>query len=155
MQGARTGRDATRFSNLAVVFDDLSLRIAAKKERSGKLVEVSFGPTATAKSLFVLWPQTFPAWDGPMRSAFGYDGSGASYAAFVSDIHAKIAETEALCETRRVDLWALPAKIGRPAYTTVAQLVVEYYWITVTRGVSLPSQTTVAEWASWRDQQST
>ena len=113
---------------------------------------VSFGPTATAKTLFALKPRTFPAWDGPMRKAFLHDGTGESYTEFVKDIHRKIVETESYCRSQGFNLEELPAKLGRPAYTTVGQLIIEYYWITVTRGVSLPSKSAMREWLAWCDQ---
>lgn len=143
--------DLTRLGDLAGVFDSLSKRIAAEKIRKGQKLRVSFGPTATSKSLFALMPQTLPAWDGPMRKAFGYDHDGESYVQFVKDVHRKIAETGQWCQEWGFDLHDLPAKLRRPRYTTVAQLIIEYYWITVTRGVSLPPRDTVSEWLSWRD----
>ena len=144
--GSPANLDVTRLGDLARVFDSLSTRIAAKRTRKGRVVPVSFGPTATSKSLFALMPHALPAWDEPMRKAFGYDGDGESYVEFVKDIHRKIVETEQYCGSRGFNLEDLPAKLGRPAYTTVVQLMVEYYWITVTREVSLPSKDTVREW---------
>jgi hypothetical protein len=144
--------DGGDVDGLAGVFDSLSKRIAAKKTRKGQKLLVSFGPTATSKSLFALRPHALPAWDGPMRKAFGYDDGGDSYVQFAKDVHGKIAETGQWCRERGFDLYDLPAKLGRPAYTTVAQLIIEYYWITGTRGVSLPQRDVVSEWLSWGDQ---
>jgi len=143
--------DSMRLRDIARAFDLLSGSNAAEKTRQGVELQVSFGPTATSKSLFALMPNTLPAWDGPMRKAFDYDDDGASYAQFVEDVHGKIAETDQCCRERGLELVDLPAKLGRPAYTTVAQLVVEYYWITVTRGVSLPASDVLSEWLSWCD----
>jgi hypothetical protein len=150
--GSPANLDATRLGDLAGVFDSLSTSIAAKRTKNGNEVLVSFGPTATSKSLFALMPHTLPAWGEPMRKAFGYDGDGESYVEFVTDIQRKIVETEQYCGSRGFNLEDLPAKLGRPAYTTVCQLTIEYYWITVTREVSLPSKDTVREWLSWCDQ---
>ena len=152
LDGSRADLDVTRLGDLARVFDSLSTRIASKRTRKGRVVPVSFGPTATSKSLFALMPHALPAWDEPMRKAFGYDGDGESYVEFVKDIHRKIVETEQYCESRGVDLEDSPAKLGRPAYTTVVQLTIEYYWITVTRGVSLPTKSTMRERLAWCDQ---
>ena len=146
---SHAGLDGASHDDLARVFDSLSTCIAAKRIRSGREMLISFGPTATAKSLFALRPDTFPAWDAPIRTAVGHDGTGASYAAFVKDIHRKIVETQLYCGSRGLNLKDLPAKLRRPAYTTVVQLVIEYYWITITRGVSLPSPSTVKEWLTW------
>jgi hypothetical protein len=86
---------------------------------------VSFGPTATSKTLFALMPHTLFAWDGPMRKAFVHAGDGESYAQFVKDFHCKTAETAQYCGSRGFNLQELPAKLGRPAYTTVGQLIIE------------------------------
>lgn len=146
--GSPASLDVTRLGGLARVFNSLSNRIASKPTKKGKAVRVSFGPTATSKSLFALMPGALPAWDEPMRKAFGYDGKGASYVKFVKDIQRKIAETEQYCGSQGFTLEGLPAKLKRPAYTTVVQLIIEYYWITISRGVSLPSRDTVREWLS-------
>jgi hypothetical protein len=143
--------NVSRLSDLADAFDSLFPRIAAKPTKEGKEVLVSFGPTATSKSLFALMPHTLPAWDDPMRAAFGHGGDGESYVEFTKDIHNKIRETEQYCKSQGFDLEGLPAKLGRPPYTTLCQLVVEYYWITVTQKVSLPSKDTMRVWLSWCD----
>jgi hypothetical protein len=150
--GSRADRDMTRLGDLTTVFDSLSTCIAARKVRYGKEMLVSFGPTATSKTLFALRPDMLPAWDGPMRTAFGHHGGGESYAEFVEDIHRKIVETELYCQSRGFSLEDLPAKLERPASTSVVQLVIEYYWITITRGASPPSKSTVREWLAWCDQ---
>ena len=65
--------DSVRLGEVARAFDLLSDANAAEKTRQGVDLQVSFGPTATSKSLFALRPNMLPAWDGPMRKAFGYD----------------------------------------------------------------------------------
>jgi len=141
--------DARSRRDLAEVFDELSTSIAAHKMRKGRELHVSYGPTATAKTLFILRPDVFPAWDGPIRSALGYRGDGASYAQFTADVHAKIAESaEHYGEGRRL-LENLPEALGRPAYTTLTQLVADYYWITITRGVKLREREEISRWLSW------
>lgn len=143
--------NAARLRDLARAFDSLSKRTAAKRRtRNGKLSKVSFGPTASSKCLFALRPHLLPAWDDPMRTEFEHDdGTGASYVEFMKDVHAKIVETEQDWASRGLRLAEFPAKLGRPDFTTVAQLLVEYYWITVTRGVMLPSKATMREWLAW------
>jgi len=145
--GSPANLDVSRLDGLAKVFNSLAHRIASKPSKRGKQVQVSFGPTATSKSLFALMPHTLPAWDEPMRKAFGYDDNGASYVEFVKDVHRKIMQTEQCCRSRGFILEDFPARLGRPvAYTTVCQLIIEYYWITITRKVSLPSKDTAREW---------
>jgi hypothetical protein len=140
--------DETSRRRLSEVFDELSSSIAAHKVRKGRELSVSFGPTATSKTLFILRPDLFTAWDGAMRSACGYVGDGASYARFTADVHAKIAES-ATCSGGLPFLERLPEVLSRPPYTTLPQLVGEHYWITLTRGVELRSSEEIAEWLSW------
>lgn len=146
LDGPLADLDVRRLGDLAKVFNSLSRRTAAKRTRNGRVVRVSFGPTATSKSLFALMPRTLPAWDEPMREAFGCDNDGASYVEFVKDIQRKIVETEQCCRSQGFTLEDFPARLGRPAYTSVVQLIIEYYWITITREVSLPSKDTAREW---------
>ena len=142
--------DARSRRDLADVFDELSASIAARKMRKGRELRVSYGLTATAKTLFILRPSVFPAWDGPIRSELGYSGDGSSYAQFTADVHAKIAESAEQCGQGRPLLESLPKVLGRPAYTTLTQLVAEYYWITITRRVTLRSCEEVSRWLSWQ-----
>ena len=141
--GARSCRD------LADVFDELSTCVAARKMRKGRELLVSYGPTATAKTLFILRPALFPAWDGPIRCELGYQGDGASYAQFTADVHAKIAESAECCKQSGRILESLPRVLGRPTYTTLAQLVIDYYWITITRSVKLRGREEISRWLSW------
>jgi len=151
LDGPLVDLDVTRLDDLATAFDSLSSLTAAKRVRNGRDVLVSFGPTAASKALFALRPGTLPAWDRPIRKELGYDGKGESYVTFVKDLHSKLVETKLYCKQRGFNLEDLPAKLGRPAHTTVCQLIIEYYWITITRGVSIPSKSTVREWLAWGD----
>jgi hypothetical protein len=135
--------------DLVDVFNDLSARIIAKKSRKGAEVQVSFGPTATSKTLFVLRPSLFPAWDGPIRDKLRYCGDGDSYVEFLENVHDRIDECTGLSKPAGLDLDDLPGILGRPDYTTLAQLIVEYYWITITRGVSLRAPQEISVWLSW------
>ena len=117
--GAQSRRD------VADVFTELSTSIASRRTQNGRKVAVSFGPTATAKTLFILRPSLFPAWDRPMRDTFGYGDDGASYAQFTADVHAKIAESAEHCRQSGLCLESLPEVLGRPVYTTLPQLVID------------------------------
>jgi hypothetical protein len=145
----RQALDSASRRDLVDVFDELSTRIIAHRESKGRQIHVSFGPTATSKTLFVLRPSLFPAWDGPIREKLGYRGDGDSYARFVTDVHDKIDESSRHSKLGGFALESLPEMIGRPGYTTLVQLFVEYYWITLTRGVSLRSRDEISRWLSW------
>ncbi len=135
--------------DLIDVFDELSTHIVSRRTSKGGEVSVSFGPTATSKTLFVLRPNTFPAWDRPIRNKLGYEGDGESYAQFVEDIHSKIDESKQHFEQGGFAFASLPQQLRRPDRCTVVQLFAEYYWVTLTRGVSLRSRDEIVQWASW------
>jgi len=135
--------------HLIDVYDDLCARIISHKKRNGREVNVSFGPTATSKTLFVLRPRLFPAWDAAIRDKLGHRGDGESYARFVEHAHERIAALARLATSSGFALERLPKMLGRPEYTTPVQLVGEYYWITITRGVLLRSRDELSTWLSW------
>jgi hypothetical protein len=141
--------DSNSRHDLIDMFDDLSTRTIAHRRANGRDVLVSFGPTATSKTLFVLRPALFVAWDGAIRETLGYRGDGRSYARFAEDLREKIEESKRQARLGGLDLESLPKRLGRPSYTTLAQLFGEYYWITQTRRVSLRSQEEISKSLSW------
>lgn len=134
--------------DLAGVFDSLCSRTGAKRTQGREEQEVSFGPTATAKTLFALRPHVFIPWDEAMRQELRHDGSGASYVAFLKEARDGLVHLENECRAYGIDLDSLPERFGRP-HSTVAQLIDEYHWITITRRVTLPSRRTLKEWLAW------
>jgi hypothetical protein len=114
----------------------------------GKQSAVSFGPTAAAKILFVLRPKVFVAWDEPMRAGLRYDGSGHSYVHFLIRLREELLELEGQCRAFDLELTDLPEALGRPL-STPAQLMDEYYWAMITRGVVAPTRQQVARWLEW------
>lgn len=141
--------DEAYLEGLAKHFNALARRTAAKRIKGGKTGSVAFRSTATSKVLFALRPHAFPAWDRDMRDAFAYDGGGRSYVAFIRALQDKIAETERHSQVEGFRCEDLAERLSRPAYTTVGQLLIEYYWITVTRGVTPPSRSEVQRWLAW------
>lgn len=132
----------------ADAFDSLSAICAARKHRGGREILVSFGPTAAAKTLFVLRPHLFVAWDDPIRSKLGLDRSVASYMRFLDDARAKLQEAQKRCTGLGVDLDELAEVLGRGG-STAAELVNAYYWITLTKGVPLPDRAMLERWLVW------
>jgi hypothetical protein len=132
----------------ATVFDALSSICAAKGNRGEREILVSFGPTAAAKTLFILRPHFFVAWDAPVRGRLGLGRSGESYVRFLKDARNRLQQTQRCCERLGASLDGLPGKLGRPG-STAAELINAYYWITLARGVSLPDRTTLEQWLEW------
>ena len=148
----------------AGVFDSLAKKVACYRDTgrsaaaatgaapgaapASNKVAVTFGPTAAAKILFVLRPKVFVAWDEPIRAGLHYDGSGRSYVGFLIRLREELLDLREQCRAFSFDLEDLPDAIGRPL-STPAQLLDEYYWATVTRGVVAPTRKQLARWLEW------
>ena len=52
------------------------------------------------------------------------------------------------CQKFGIELQAIPDLVGRPS-ATPPQLVDEYYWATITRGVEVPPKEQLATWLEW------
>lgn len=132
----------------AELFDDLSTLPAREVVRNGSRFLISFGPTAASKTLFALHPHAFLAWDAVIRKGFSADGSGASYVRFLKASRHKASEIAEQCSRQGLDVEDFPKRLGRGDSTT-AQLIGEYYWITMTRNVKPPDAATLREWLAW------
>ena len=129
-------------------YDSLSRRIASHRTREGRSQAISFGPTGTSKILFAIRPHALPPWDDAIREGLGYDKSQASYVSFVRHVQSLLEELAGRCERRGFRLADLPKVLGRP-HSTVAKLIDEYYWVTLTKGCSPPDPGALRRWASW------
>lgn len=132
----------------AELFDRVSSLPAREGDRNGRRFPISFGPTAASKTLFALRPRVFLAWDEAIRQKFAADGSGASYIGFLKGVRDQLREIAEECSRHGIDLENVPKTLGRPE-STAAQLIGEYYWITVTRKLKPLGPTTLAEWLAW------
>ena len=129
----------------ADAYGDLSRRVACVRANG---VTATFGPVGAAKILFAIRPRLLPPWDTPIRERFGYNGSSASYLQFLKSTRVVLVELGAECEQHGFPLSELPARLERPQ-DTVPKLVDKFYWITITRGASLPPLSTVRQWLEW------
>jgi len=116
---------ATRFprvTDLIDVFEGL---------REQQLGSRCFGPVAASKTLFVLRPDLFVAWDNPMMNALGYrGGSGARYARFLNDVRERLERVQVLCRAQDYDIEELPKKLGeRHRACTPPELVNKELWV--------------------------
>lgn len=107
-----------------------------------------FGPTAASKALFALCPAVFVPWDAFIREGLVGGESGAAYIKFLKLMRDDLATIAGQCWSSGFDLEGLPEKIGRPK-STAAQLVGEYYWVTITRHAHMPNAETLRTWAEW------
>lgn len=111
------------------------------------------GPTATGKLLHILNPELFVMWDGPIIAHFrGINGIGDSphdYRAFMQNM-----KQDAIAVQQSFSV-AILTPSSQPGNTpeaylsqqmnynptkTIAKYLDEYYWVTITNGVSVPPQ---------------
>ena len=127
---------------------DLFDSLIGDMKRAASTRSLRFGPTAVSKTLFALRPRLFPAWDSAIRGAV-VDGedSGKAYVRYASRLRNEIRGI-----TRRgteLGIVGLPAALCPSRNATMVQLVGEYYWVTVTRGVKLPPLHCRRDWTAW------
>ncbi len=124
----------------AEAYGDLFNRKAGRKRR--------FQATAASKVLFFLRPNSLPPWDEKIRSELGLDGSSSSYLAFLQRAQGELRELNYSCEATGIDIANVPNEVHRPA-STLAKLVDEYNWVTITRGFRPPDWLALSEWLAW------
>lgn len=120
----------------------------APRERKGKQLTASIGPTAASKVLFALKPASVPPWDEAMRKHFSCDGSAESYQKFLETVGGMALNVSAQCERNGFPISRLPIELGRPN-ATVVSLLNEYLWVTISAGARLPHRFTLGRWAEW------
>ncbi len=111
------------------------------------LRECEFGPTGTAKALFAVRPKSAMAWDEPIRTAFGLADGGGGYR---NMLKASRVEAQALlAAAKQYGITDIAKAVGSPDYVSVAKLLDEYHWITITRGHRIPFRNELEMWLSW------
>jgi hypothetical protein len=115
------------------LFDDLSNRRAARKERDGQGIDVRIGPVGAAKTLFVLRPNLFSPWDTPIYKKLDLEGGGSGYIGYLLRIQEELKEIKAQLLDSRVAWDNLP-KILQKRHKAYPKVIDEYFWITITQG---------------------
>ncbi|OGT34153.1 MAG: hypothetical protein A2W28_06605 [Gammaproteobacteria bacterium RBG_16_51_14] len=137
------------FKIIQKAYSELSSRTASKrKSRNGNMTRVKIGPTGAAKILFALRPNSLIPWDEPIRAELDIDGGGHSYCEYLRKVRNHLKELSDDCERSGFALIDLPQKLNRRE-SSVAKLIDEYYWVTVTRGCSAPKEDDLRRWVSW------
>jgi hypothetical protein len=104
-------------------YDALRIAPAARRSSGGGEVDVAFGDSAAAKTMFAVWPQAFLSWDAPIRAAFPWPG-----------LLRLSAETlDGLARRFALPVGELPAFLGRSG-SSPPKLIDEYLWIRVRKG---------------------
>jgi len=134
-------------ASAGAAYESLSSRIASYRKRNGDKSPVKFGPTGAAKILFAVRPRALLPWDDSIRESRGYDDSQASYLSFLRSAKSVLQELATSCQRNGFQLADLPQLLGRP-YSTVAKLIDEYHWVTITKNCSPPDPDTFQCWAN-------
>ncbi len=139
----------TQFRQVEAAYGALVDRQAGQRSaQDGGLELVKVGPTGTAKILFALRFRALVPWDDPIRAHFGLGKSAAGYAIHLRRVRAELRELRADCARLNYPFDGLPARLGRP-HSSLAKLVDEYFWVTITRKCPCPSAQQLQGWASW------
>jgi hypothetical protein len=132
------------------VYDRLSAIQAAVRQKRSTGQVVTVGPTGAAKILHALRPGVFLPWDQPIRSAFRLDGSGVSYQKYLVRAQAMIRLLIEDAGHHGIAAPEIAKAIGRPG-SSLPKLLDEFYWVTITRKVKLPTPDQLATWCRWAE----
>lgn len=126
-----TDLDEPSLAGAERAFDALRGARVAGRGGDGPDVEVVFGDTAAAKTVFVTRPLTFLPWDEATRLSFGWWGGGAAFCELQ-----RLAGGALTGLARRLGVTVpdLPEQLGRPM-STPPKLVDEYLWVRISREV--------------------
>lgn len=137
------------FALVEEVYARLISRTASRRNmNNGTETCVDIGPTGTSKILFALRPLALIPWDDPIRKQFGVDGSACSYTKFLREVRIELNELEQACEEKGHIITDLPNLLGRPT-SSIAKMIDEYFWVTITRGCTVPPEDEISRWATW------
>ena len=128
--------------------DDLIQRTASRRRYGKEERNIGFGATGAAKVLHALRPNAFVPWDSPIRHALGFGETGPEYGRFLRHIKAEANEVIQDAKKHGIAQDRIPAAIGRDG-AGLPKLIDEFYWVTITRGCSIPEKAEVENWARW------
>lgn len=123
------------------------VQVAVRHGRSKDHI-VRCGPTGAAKILHALRPETFMPWDQAIRSAFQLGGSGRSYRTYLVRAQAVIHHLVEDARGLGIAPTRIAEKIDRPG-SSLPKLLDEFYWVTITKEVKVPTPKLLATWGRW------
>ena len=127
-----TDLDLDDIAGLSRAYEALARLPAAGRTTARGEVDVRFGDTAAAKTLFAIRPEAVPPWDEPIRVAFGLRVVDAErFARFLQAVQEAVG---GLATRFSVAVSDLPSALGRPTSSAV-KIIDEYLWIRITRGL--------------------
>jgi hypothetical protein len=137
------------FAQVQAAYSHLVGRTASIRKIKGEgETQIQIGPTGAAKILFALRPKALIPWDDPIRDELNLDDSARSYCVYLSVAQEYLQELNCDCGKLGFDLNDLPRMLGRPN-STVAKLIDEYAWVTISRKFPMPSKDEFIHWVDW------
>lgn len=115
------------------LFNNLSDRKAATRERGDNNIDVRIGPVGTAKTLSALRPNIFPPWDTPIYKKLQLEGNGAGYVSYLSRVKKELNEIRETLKNTTIT-WTDLFRYLKKQHRSYPKLIDEYYWITITQG---------------------
>jgi hypothetical protein len=135
---------------IGAAYAKLTERTASKRRaRNGSESKVMVGPTGAAKILFALRPNALVPWDEPIREELRLDGSASSYINYLEIVKCNLEELSETCKRSGYSLSDLPKLIDRPS-SSLAKLIDEYFWVTISRKCPTPTSDNLTRWANWQ-----
>ncbi len=127
----------------------VSRTASIRKSAKGTESRVKVGPTGTAKILFALRPNALIPWDNPIRDKLNLDGTAHSYCAYLRIVKNHLEELSLDCIKFGLSIADLPDILDRPV-SSVAKLMDEYFWVTISRKCPTPDDSRFMRWITWR-----
>jgi hypothetical protein len=134
----------------AAAYGPLPELFASRRSTRRGPVSVRIGPTGAAKILYALRPDALPPWDDAIREHFRWDGSANSYAEFLSKARIELEQLVTDASGQGISADNIPAAVGRRA-SSLAKIVDEYYWVTITKQFAIPAPSGISQWADWAE----
>lgn len=119
-----------------------------RRSRNGEPSPVIVGPTGAAKILFALRPNSLIPWDEAIRKKFDPDRTANPYSEYLRKAINLLEELSKDCKENGFELSELPQKLNRPE-SSLAKIIDEFYWVTVSRKCPVPSKEKLQQWISW------
>lgn len=124
---------ATNEKLIIELFNNLSGRKAATRQRGNHKIDVRIGPVGTAKTLFALRPNLFSPWDTPIYNKFQLEGNGSGYVKYLSRVQNELKEVRDSLKDADMN-WNELFGYLKKQHRSYPKLIDEYYWITITQG---------------------
>ncbi len=137
---------ATELDTLAAAYGDLvDAQAGTRNTTSGVATPVTFGATGASKTLHGIRPLLYPPWDRPFRTNQGYGPGRSDYRMYLERVTEDLA---GVASEAALTVSQISGAIDRPDSSPV-KLIDEYYWVTITKGVTCPPVDVLMRWCQW------